>query len=82
MAYQITFWKCEGKSDIELRTQRIKAVIEAGAIVDSFTFNRSRFPNERINRECKIITLDRTDNQSPVTKELWIAPDYIDLNER
>jgi hypothetical protein len=87
MAYQITFWKSQDKSDIELLTIRLKARIEADNIVDSFLYSRARNEKFRDMRvfdysQCSIITLDRTDRQSPITKELWKDSNYRDLNER
>lgn len=87
MAYKVTFWKVEGKSDIELANIRLKAIIEAMNMVDSFLYSRNRLAQKRdLNlfdyKECKVITLDRTDGQSPISKILWQDKDYKDLNER
>lgn len=78
MAYQVTFWKMEGKSDIEDRTIRLRKKSDYNVIIDSFLLHR----NGPSNRDIKHITLDRTDRQSPICHTLWQASDYKDLNER
>lgn len=70
MAQQITFWKMEGKSDVELKTIRIKTKRDIPEVM-------LKMPSD-----CDVATLDRSDKQSMITHEIWKSPKYIDLNSR
>lgn len=72
MALEISYWKMEGKSDVEIRRVRIKKVSEAteeGVIVSRPV-------------DTDVITLERSDNQSPYFKVLWQRPNYVHIDER
>lgn len=72
MALEIAYWQMEGKSDIELRRVRIKKISEAteeGIIVSR-------------PMHTDVITLERSDNQSPNFRILWQHPDYVHIDER
>lgn len=60
----------EGKSDIELKTIRLKTKADIPEIM-------ILMPNN-----CDIATLDRTDKQSHITHEIWKSKKYVDLNDR
>lgn len=68
MAYQVSYWESDGKGESEIRATRIKKVAEAPALAES----------QNRPYGCVRVTLDRTDRQSPVTKDLWIKPGYVD----
>ncbi len=70
MAQQITFWKMEGASDVELKTIRLKTKADIPEAM-------LRMPSD-----CDIATLDRSDQQSNITHDIWTSPRYIDLNKR
>ncbi len=70
MAQQITFWKMEGKSDVELKTIRLKTKAD---IVTAML---------QMPEGCDIATLDRTDNQSNIVHDIWLSRSYIDLDKR
>jgi len=70
MAQQITFWKMEGKSDIEIKTVRLKSKADIAPVMATLPVGTD------------IVTLDRTDKQSNITHEIWTSSRYIDLNAR
>lgn len=72
MALEVSYWKVEGKSDVELRRVRVKKLNEAtdeGIVVSR-------------PHETDVITLERSDNQSPYYRILWQRPDYIPIEAR
>lgn len=70
MAQQITFWRMQGKSDIELKTFRLQTKADIAHIMTL------------VPEGCDVVTLDRTDKQSNIIHEIWHSDRYIDLNER
>jgi hypothetical protein len=68
MAYEVGYWQPDGKGESQIRATRIKKVVEAAALAE---------PQNRPSG-CVRVTLDRTDKQSPVTKDLWVKPGYVD----
>lgn len=70
MAQQITFWKMEGKSDVEIRTVRLKSKADIAPIMTTIPIGTD------------VVTLDRTDKQSNICHEIWHSARYIDLNSR
>jgi len=76
VAYQVSYWKMEGASDIELKHVRIKRVKEAYDLAF-----RARVYGEKPSGT-QVITLERTDKQSPNVKELWTASNYLALESR
>lgn len=67
MAYQLSYWRKVDPFrpddwDEVIKPRKIKRVSE---IEDKL---------RPIPKECDIITLDRTDNQSPVSKVIWERP--------
>ncbi len=70
MAQRITFWKMEGKSDIELKAIRLKS--------------KADIPKAMLQMpdETDIATLDRTDRQSIIMHHIWQRKSYIPLDER
>jgi hypothetical protein len=70
MAQQVTFWRMEGKSDIEIRTVRLKTKADIAAIMADMPDGTD------------IVTIDRTDKQSNIMHEVWHSDRYVDLNER
>jgi hypothetical protein len=71
MAYQMTAWKMEGKSDVEINNVRFSRKSEIPALI-----------NIIITPETNLVTIGRTDKQSNILHEVWSSHDYIDLNER
>jgi hypothetical protein len=70
MAQQITFWKMEGKSDIEIKTIRLKSKADIAQVMTT------------IPSGAQVATLDRTDRQSLITHEIWKSKDYVSLEDR
>lgn len=70
MAQQVTFWKMEGKSDVEIKTIRLNRIYELAEVM-------ANLPDD-----CDIVTVDRSDKQSNIIHEVWQSNRYIDLNER
>lgn len=70
MAQQITFWQMEGKSDVEIKTVRLKSKADIAQVMASMPVN------------CDIATLNRTDKQSNITHEIWTSKKYISLDDR
>lgn len=70
MAQQITFWKMEGESDVELATHRLKTKADITTVMTKMPL------------DCDVATLDRTDRQSHITHIIWAHNRYVDLNDR
>jgi hypothetical protein len=70
MAYLMDFWKMEGKSDVALKTIRLKRLANISEFIQT------------IPTECDLVTISRSDGQSPMCEEIWKSPRYVDLNER
>lgn len=74
MAYELNYWVMEGASDICILTVRIARLenIEQDKLLEP----------ERRPFHTDVITLDRTDKQSPHYKELWTSVRYKSLDKR
>lgn len=72
MALEVAYWKMEDKSDIEIKRIRIarKAEIEYNRLIESRP------------ADTDVVTLERSDNQSPNFHILWSHPNYRHLDER
>ena len=70
MAQQVTFWKMEGKSDIEIKTVRLKTKADLPYVMQT------------LPEGTDVVTLDRTDNQSNICHEIWKSKRYILLEDR
>lgn len=69
MAYRITYWADDnGKGQYALRVTRIKSTNEAFSL---------SLPHQHPNGTV-LVTMDRTDHQSPIEKILWQKPGYVD----
>lgn len=77
MALEIRYWESIGKGDEMLKQVRIKSVKE----LEYPSVRESYLVADRL-AACSIITLERTDNQSPNYKVLWQADNYVELNDR
>lgn len=66
MTYQVTYWAADGNGEAEIRHIRIKKADDAKSLAE---------PQNRPS-DCVRVTLDRTDKQSPVYRDLWIKPNY------
>jgi hypothetical protein len=65
MAYRLTYWKYSYGPN---RPDDLEEVIPARRIRNVKEMHLIMRP---IPRECDVITLDRTDKQSPVSREVW-----------
>ena len=72
---EVRFWRAVGKSDEMERSIRIKRKIDANTIVESHKMFNA-------NSNIDVITLERTDNQSPYYRVLWAKPNYIPVENR
>jgi hypothetical protein len=68
MAYRLSYWKYQTDAskpdnlDEVTPPRRIRRVSEIPLVI------------RPIPSECDVITLDRTDRQSPVSREIWVRP--------
>jgi hypothetical protein len=68
MAYVLTYWKAENNGQSALKEYRLKSVQEIPSLI---------LEHQR-PRETVLITLTRSDNQSPIAKTVWKKTGYID----
>lgn len=76
MALELNFWESDGpKGESIHHTLRLAKKADADAIVKAHTSSLSCIQqSDSIVR----ITLDRSDKQSPISRNLWLRPGYKD----
>ena len=70
MAQQITFWRMEGKCDVEIKTVRLKTKADIPHIMAN------------LPEGTDVVTINRSDHQSNLVHEIWHSKRYVDLNDR
>jgi len=70
MAQIITFWAMQDDYDVEIRNVKIKNKGEIASVMAT------------LPEGTDVVTLGRTDRQSPIIHEIWKSERYVDLNER
>lgn len=72
MALELTFWEADGPNGETVHhTVRLRRIQDKFELVRSFLSNMSQGSIVRV-------TLDRTDNQSPWSRDEWVKPGYVD----
>jgi len=71
MALVVNFWEADGPNGETLRQSiRVKVKDEVQGIMQDF------HPERDFGGQVVHVTLDRTDRQSTVTRDLWVKPGY------
>jgi len=69
MAYKLEYWADDNSiGQIQLKSVRLHSIEEAYPL--SLEHNRPK--------DCVMVTVRRTDKQSPNEKLIWIKPGYVD----
>lgn len=72
MALELNFWEADGpRGEAVHHAYRLVRIADADKKLREFLACMSQGSIVRV-------TLDRSDHQSPVSRELWIKPGYVD----